>query len=99
MLSGMTGEGEKNEARLFPEIPELEGEQTNLRAKRSPSMPTSESETRRKKRVGEMAQAPLAERMRPRTIAEFIGQAHLLGPGKLLRRSIEEDRLTSLVFW
>jgi putative ATPase len=101
MLSGMTGEGEKNEARLFPEIPELEGEQEqrDLRAKRSPSMPTSESETARKKRAGEVAQAPLAERMRPRTIAEFIGQAHLLGPGKLLRRSIEEDRLSSLVFW
>ncbi|MBO0721727.1 MAG: AAA family ATPase, partial [Blastocatellia bacterium] len=44
-------------------------------------------------------EAPLAERMRPRTLAEFIGQEHLLGPGKLLRRSIEEDRLTSLVFW
>ncbi|MBO0799393.1 MAG: replication-associated recombination protein A [Blastocatellia bacterium] len=37
--------------------------------------------------------------MRPRTLAEFIGQEHLLGAGKLLRRSIEEDRLTSLVFW
>jgi putative ATPase len=43
--------------------------------------------------------APLAERMRPRTLDEFIGQEHLLGPGKLLRRLIEEDRLTSLVLW
>jgi putative ATPase len=43
--------------------------------------------------------APLAERMRPRTLDEFTGQEHLLGPGKLLRRLIEEDRLTSLVLW
>ncbi len=42
---------------------------------------------------------PLAERMRPRRLEEFIGQEHLLGPGKLLRRLIEQDRLTSLVFW
>jgi putative ATPase len=42
---------------------------------------------------------PLAERMRPRTLEEFIGQEHLLGPGKLLRRLIEEDCLTSLVLW
>ncbi len=45
------------------------------------------------------AAAPLAERMRPRSLDEFIGQAHLLGDGKLLRRLIEEDRLTSLIFW
>ncbi|MEO6727192.1 MAG: replication-associated recombination protein A [Blastocatellia bacterium] len=37
--------------------------------------------------------------MRPRTLDEFAGQEHLLAPGKLLRRLIEEDRLTSLVFW
>jgi putative ATPase len=43
--------------------------------------------------------APLAERMRPRALAEFTGQDHLLGPGKLLRRLIEEDRLTSLILW
>jgi putative ATPase len=42
---------------------------------------------------------PLAERMRPRTLEEFIGQGHLLGPGRLLRRLIEEDRLTSFIFW
>lgn len=49
--------------------------------------------------VNENAAAPLAERMRPRTIAEYLGQEHLLGPGKLLRRLIETDRLTSLIFW
>jgi putative ATPase len=43
--------------------------------------------------------APLAERMRPRTLDEFVGQDHLLAEGKILRRLIEEDRLTSLVFW
>jgi len=43
--------------------------------------------------------APLAERMRPRTLDEFAGQDHLLAPGKLLRRLIEEDRLASLVLW
>ncbi len=46
-----------------------------------------------------LAYAPLAERMRPRTLEEFMGQEHLLAPGKLLRRLIEEDRLTSLIFW
>ena len=43
--------------------------------------------------------APLADRMRPRTLDEFIGQAHLVGPGRLLRRAIETDRLTSSIFW
>jgi putative ATPase len=42
---------------------------------------------------------PLAERMRPTTLEEFVGQVHLLGPGKLLRRAIEQDRLTSLILW
>ena len=43
--------------------------------------------------------APLAERMRPRTLEEFVGQGHILGEGKLLRRLIETDQLTSLIFW
>jgi putative ATPase len=43
--------------------------------------------------------APLAVRMRPRTLQEFIGQKHLLGEGKLLRRIIEADRLTSLILY
>ena len=43
--------------------------------------------------------APLAERMRPRTLDEFIGQEHILAEGKLLRRLIAEDKLTSLIFW
>ncbi len=43
--------------------------------------------------------APLAERMRPRTLDEIVGQEHVLGPGALLRRMIEEDRLVSLILW
>ncbi len=43
--------------------------------------------------------APLADRMRPRSIDEFFGQAHIVGPGKLLRRAIETDRLTSSIFF
>jgi len=43
--------------------------------------------------------APLAERMRPRSLAEFIGQTHLLGPGRLLRQMIEGGTLHSLILW
>ncbi len=43
--------------------------------------------------------APLADRMRPRTVAEFLGQEHIVGEGCLLRRAIEADRLTSSIFW
>ncbi len=43
--------------------------------------------------------APLADRMRPRDLTEFIGQRHLLGEGRLLRRAIEADRLTSSIFF
>ncbi|PYE51108.1 replication-associated recombination protein A [Deinococcus yavapaiensis] len=43
--------------------------------------------------------APLAERMRPRTLDEIVGQQHLLGPGKPLRRMLEGGRLSSLIFW
>jgi putative ATPase len=41
--------------------------------------------------------APLAERMKPRTVEEFMGQDHIMGPGRLLRRLIETDKLTSLI--
>jgi putative ATPase len=43
--------------------------------------------------------APLAARMRPRTLDEFVGQQHFLGPGKLLRRMLEADRLSSVIFY
>ncbi len=42
---------------------------------------------------------PLPERMRPRSLAEFVGQEHLLGEGKPLRRQIEADELGSMIFW
>ncbi len=44
-------------------------------------------------------QIPLAERMRPRSLDEFIGQGHLVGKGKLLRQAIEQDKLISMIFW
>jgi len=43
--------------------------------------------------------APLATRMRPSSLAEFVGQEHILAPGKLLRRAIEADRLPSVIFY
>jgi putative ATPase len=43
--------------------------------------------------------APLADRMRPRVLDELVGQEHLIGPGTLLRRAIEQDRISSLILW
>src|SRR5688572_15590820 len=51
------------------------------------------------KREEAFQNAPLAARMRPRTLDEFIGQQHILGPGQLLRRAIEADRIQSLIFY
>jgi len=48
---------------------------------------------------GTLATAPLAERMRPRTLEEYSGQEHLLGPGKPLRIQIERDDPGSMIFW
>ncbi len=45
------------------------------------------------------AKRPLAERMRPERLEDFIGQEHILGPGKPLRRQIERDELTSIILW
>jgi putative ATPase len=47
---------------------------------------------------GQSKHQPLADRMRPRTLDEFVGQTHILGEGKLLRRAIEADRISSLIF-
>jgi putative ATPase len=47
----------------------------------------------------EMMVRPLADRMRPGNLDEFVGQAHLLGKKSLLRRAIEEDRIFSVIFW
>ena len=45
------------------------------------------------------AQAPLAARLRPRTLDEIVGQEHLVGPGRALRRLVEQDKLTSTILW
>ncbi len=45
------------------------------------------------------AEAPLAARMRPRTLEEFVGQEQIIGPGRLLRRAIQADQLSSLIFY
>ncbi len=42
---------------------------------------------------------PLADRLRPQTLEEYAGQEHLLGPGKILRRLIEHDQVSSMIFW
>ncbi|MBX9741961.1 MAG: replication-associated recombination protein A [Chthoniobacterales bacterium] len=47
----------------------------------------------------QIANAPLATRMRPRSLEEYSGQRHLLGEGKLLRRALEADRLSSMIFY
>ena len=45
------------------------------------------------------AARPLAERLRPESLDEYVGQEHILGEGKPLRRQIEKDQLTSLILW
>jgi putative ATPase len=47
----------------------------------------------------DLSNKPLAERMRPRTLDEVVGQEHVLGPGTLLRKAIESDRVPSLLLW
>ena len=47
----------------------------------------------------QMQNQPLAARMRPRTLDEFVGQEEIVGRGRLLRRAIEADRLGSLIFY
>ncbi|RKY87749.1 hypothetical protein DRQ11_05410, partial [candidate division KSB1 bacterium] len=42
---------------------------------------------------------PLADRVRPKTLDEFIGQEHILGPGKILQEAILSDQLMSMIFW
>ncbi|MBQ7868298.1 MAG: replication-associated recombination protein A [Clostridia bacterium] len=43
--------------------------------------------------------APLASRLRPETLDEYVGQQHLIGPGKILRQLIERDQISSMIFW
>ena len=63
-----------------------------------PHMPTDLFDQAQAERA--QTESPLALRMRPRTLDEFVGQQDIVGPGKLLRRAIEADRLfSSLIFW
>ena len=43
--------------------------------------------------------APLADRMRPESLEDYVGQNHLLGEGKILRQMLENDRISSMIFW
>ena len=45
------------------------------------------------------AASPLASRLRPEDLDEFVGQQHLLGEGKVLRRLIDQDQISSMIFW
>lgn len=45
------------------------------------------------------ADVPLADRMRPRNLSEFVGQEHLVGEGKIIRKFIEDDKIPSMIFW
>ncbi|MBU6400307.1 MAG: replication-associated recombination protein A [Verrucomicrobia bacterium] len=65
----------------------------------APTQPAPAAAAAPAPRTDALAHAPLAARMRPRTLAEFVGQTHLLGPGQLLRRAIEADRIQSLIFY
>src|SRR6266516_6478895 len=60
---------------------------------------SDETEPAAAEATGSFRHQPLAARMRPRTLDEFSGQTHLLGPGHLLRRAIEADRIQSLIFY
>ncbi|MBE3567934.1 MAG: replication-associated recombination protein A [Thermogemmatispora sp.] len=72
------------QASLFPDPPSSQKDTP-------PRTNTTASENR--------AAEPLASRLRPRTLDEFVGQEHLLGEGRLLRRCLEEDRVPSLILW
>ena len=51
------------------------------------------------KEDGVTASDPLASRLRPESLDEFVGQKHLVGEGKVLRRLIDQDRISSMIFW
>src|SRR3954465_9222322 len=68
----------------------------DLFAATTPAQETPEVEPRE---AFAKTRAPLAARMRPRTLDEYVGQSHILAPGQLLRRAIEADRIQSLIFY
>src|SRR3954465_8532275 len=68
----------------------------DLFAATTPAQETPEVEPRE---AFAKTRAPLAARMRPRHLDEYVGQQHILAPGQLLRRAIEADRIQSLIFF
>ena len=62
-------------------------------------MSTQESLFEKRAREYYQRNAPLAERMRPRTIEDFVGQDHLIGEGRAVRLAIDEDRVQSMILW
>ncbi|HZV35911.1 MAG TPA: replication-associated recombination protein A [Verrucomicrobiae bacterium] len=65
----------------------------------APAPPSSEIAATKPAETPATSHAPLAARMRPRNLDEYVGQSHILGPGQLLRRAIEADRIQSLIFY
>ena len=63
------------------------------KAQRGPDMFSQAAEERLQR------EAPLAARMRPRTLDEFVGQEHLVGEGHIVRRLMEADNLPSIILW
>jgi putative ATPase len=59
----------------------------------------AEEDAREEQKRPPVHSMPLAARMRPRTLEEYAGQQHILAPGRLLRRAVEADRFTSLIFY
>lgn len=78
---------------------DLFGQESIRKKRKLEAGPNAIEEANILKQAGIDLHAPLASRMRPRTLQEFIGQEHLLGEGKLLRRTILADRLTSLILY
>ncbi|MDR3569883.1 MAG: replication-associated recombination protein A [Syntrophobacteraceae bacterium] len=71
-----------------------------MKSDRQNSKTTNQLNMFEKKEIVEsFGEAPLAERMRPRDLADFIGQSHLLGPGKILDRLLRNNRFDSLILW
>ncbi|HID06801.1 MAG TPA: replication-associated recombination protein A, partial [Armatimonadetes bacterium] len=70
-----------------------------MRGQDAPSLFGDDIDTRAKLDEAVLSDAPLSVRMRPRTLDEFIGQEHILAPGKVLRCAIESDQLSSAIFY
>lgn len=80
--------------------PALLSESLCVAARRSsPQEPTLLEQAQLGRTLPGQTEAPLADRIRPETLDEVVGQGHLLGPRGFLRQAIEKDRLPSLIFW